>query len=109
MVYPGRVEKFKKTYDLDEFKAAALQKRLRRTSIATQGAAQLGIGTAEIAAIIQTIQSRHFYKSMTTNDDHRTWQDVYHVPSDYGVLYIKFQADATPTIAEFVLLSFKEK
>jgi motility quorum-sensing regulator/GCU-specific mRNA interferase toxin len=48
----------------------------------------------------------HFYKSMTAHADARLWQDVYHVPSPVGVLYIKFTADA---VTEFVLLSFKEK
>ena len=48
----------------------------------------------------------HFYKSMTFHGDHRSWQDVYHVPSEVGDLYVKFRADA---VTEFVLLSFKEK
>jgi motility quorum-sensing regulator / GCU-specific mRNA interferase toxin len=34
------------------------------------------------------------------------WQDVYHVPSAVGPLYVKFTAD---TVTEFLLLSFKEK
>jgi len=43
---------------------------------------------------------------MTAYADPRLWQDVYHVPSSVGVLYVKFIADA---ITEFLLLSFKEK
>jgi len=43
---------------------------------------------------------------MTSYSDHRVWQDVYHVPSTYGLLYVKFTADA---VSEFLLLSFKEK
>jgi motility quorum-sensing regulator/GCU-specific mRNA interferase toxin len=38
--------------------------------------------------------------------DHRIWQDVYHVPSPAGTLYVKFTADS---VTEFLLLSFKEK
>ncbi len=45
-----------------------------------------------------------FYKSMTSFADHRPWQDVDHVPSPVGTLYIKFAAD---TVTEFLLLSFK--
>jgi motility quorum-sensing regulator/GCU-specific mRNA interferase toxin len=52
------------------------------------------------------MQRSHFYKSMTSFGDHRIWQDVYHVPSAAGLLYVKFTAD---TVMEFVLLSFKEK
>ena len=55
---------------------------------------------------IQTIQREHFYKSMTAYTDSRLWQDVYHVPSPVGVLYVKFTADA---VTGFLLLSFKEK
>ena len=47
-----------------------------------------------------------FYKSMTALMDHRTWQDVYHVPADGLVLYVKFQADV---VTEFRLMSFKER
>jgi motility quorum-sensing regulator / GCU-specific mRNA interferase toxin len=43
---------------------------------------------------------------MTVYADSRLWQDVYHVPSPAGTLYVKFTADA---ITEFLLLSFKEK
>ncbi len=52
------------------------------------------------------MRREHFYKSMTSYADHRIWQDIYHVPSDLGTLYVKFMAD---TISEFLLLSFKEK
>jgi motility quorum-sensing regulator/GCU-specific mRNA interferase toxin len=43
---------------------------------------------------------------MTSYGDHRIWQDVYHVPTEAGMLYVKFTSDA---VTEFVLLSFKEK
>jgi motility quorum-sensing regulator/GCU-specific mRNA interferase toxin len=48
----------------------------------------------------------HFYKSMTSYRDHRIWQDVYHVPSEVGTLYVKFTADV---VTAFLLLSFKRK
>ena len=52
------------------------------------------------------MERRHFHKSMTSCADHRIWPDVYYVPSEQGTLYVKFTADA---VAEFLLLSFKEK
>ena len=52
------------------------------------------------------MQREHFYKSMTVYADHRLWQEVYHVPSPAGVLYVKFTADV---VTEFLLLSFKGK
>jgi motility quorum-sensing regulator/GCU-specific mRNA interferase toxin len=69
-------------------------------------AASLGFGRIEIVEVIQTMQHRNFYKSMTSHRDYRIWQDVYHVPSEAGVLYIKFTANV---VKEFLLLSFKEK
>jgi motility quorum-sensing regulator/GCU-specific mRNA interferase toxin len=100
-------EKRQPTYDLEAFKAAfSSVERLAVTGTALRSAAALGFGRAEIVETIQTVQREHFYKSMTSYADHRLWQDVYHVPSPAGVLYIKFTADA---VTEFLLLSFKEK
>ncbi len=100
-------EKRKPTYDLNAFKATfGRAERLAVTGSALRSAAALGCGRAEIVDIIQTMQRSHFYKSMTSYADSRLWQDVYHVPSLVGVLYVKFTADV---ITEFLLLSFKEK
>lgn len=98
------MEKRKPTYDLEAFKTAA--PKLRVTVVATRTAAALGFGRTEIEATIQTMQRSHFFKSMTAYADHRIWQDVYHVPSTSGTLYVKFTVD---TLTEFVLLSFKER
>ncbi len=43
---------------------------------------------------------------MTSYGNHRQWQDVYHVPSSAGELYVKFTAYV---VTAFLLLSFKEK
>ena len=100
-------EKRKPTYDLDAFKATFVcVEKLSVTGSALRSAAALGCGRAEIVNTIQMMQRGHFYKSMTAYADSRLWQDVYHVPSPMGVLYVKFTADA---ITEFLLLSFKEK
>jgi motility quorum-sensing regulator/GCU-specific mRNA interferase toxin len=100
-------DKRRPTYDLEAFKIAFNSgEKLALTGTALRGAAALGFGRAEIVATIQTMQREHFYKSMTSLANHRLWQDVYHVPSPAGMLYIKFTADV---ITDFVLLSFKEK
>ncbi len=100
-------EKRKPTYDLDAFKAACARvEKFNVTGTALKGAAALGFGRAGMVATIQTMQRSQFYKSMTSHADHRVWQDVYHVPSPAGLLYVKFTADA---VTEFLLLSFKEK
>jgi motility quorum-sensing regulator/GCU-specific mRNA interferase toxin len=100
-------EKRQPTYDLKAFKAAFSRvEKLAVTGTALRSAAALGFGRAEIVETVQTMQREHFYKSMTSYADHRLWQDVYHVPSAVGVLYVKFTADV---VTKFLLLSFKEK
>jgi motility quorum-sensing regulator/GCU-specific mRNA interferase toxin len=100
-------EKRKPTYDLGAFKASfASVEKLAVTGTGLRSATALGFGRMEIVNTIQTMQRGHFYKSMSAYSDHQQWQDVYHVPSPVGMLYMKFTAD---TITEFLLLSFKEK
>lgn len=100
-------EKRKPTYDLDGFKTVfRTVEGLALTGAALRTSAAIGFGRAEIVAIIQSMQRGHFYKSMTSYADARLWQDVYHVPSPVGLLYVKFTADV---VTEFLLLSFKEK
>jgi motility quorum-sensing regulator/GCU-specific mRNA interferase toxin len=52
-----------------------------------------------------TLERRNFYKSITSNQNHKEWQDVYHATApNRKLIYIKF------TVKEGVLvLSFKEK
>ena len=100
-------EKRQPTYDLEAFKAAfSSVERLAVTGTALRSAAALGFGRTEIVATIRSMKREHFYKSLTAYADHRLWQDVYHVPSSVGVLYVKFTADV---LTKFLLLSFKEK
>jgi motility quorum-sensing regulator/GCU-specific mRNA interferase toxin len=100
-------KKKKAVYDLAAFKATfSSVEKLAITTKALKSAADLGFGRQEIVETIQTMQSKHFYQSMTSYGDHRIWQDVYHVPSSVGILYIKFTADV---LTDFLLLSFKEK
>ncbi|WP_454858209.1 type II toxin-antitoxin system MqsR family toxin [Rhizobium binxianense] len=101
------MEKKRPTYDLEAVKAVLGSiETLALTSSALRDASALGFDRNGIATTIQSMDRRMFYKSMTTFADHRLWQDVYHVPTEGMVLYIKFQADV---VTEFTLMSFKEK
>ena len=80
--------------------------KVRSTKAAREGGAALGFDFDGMLAVVMGLAAADFYKSMTTHADHRVWQDVYHVPSEQGALYVKFTADA---VTEFLLLSFKEK
>ena len=99
---PNVVDKFTPTYDLDAFKRSKIEIKIA----AMRGAAALGFGRTDIYAVIKTMNKTHFYKSMTSYQNHRIWQDVYHVPYSGITLYIKFTKG---TLTEFTLLSFKEK
>ncbi len=100
-------EKRRPTYNLENIQAAfSTPHGLVATTTAVKTAAALGFGRQEIVSTVQTIRSAHFYKSMTSHADIRIWQDVYHVPSSAGLLYVKFTVGF---VSEFLLLSFKEK
>jgi motility quorum-sensing regulator/GCU-specific mRNA interferase toxin len=100
------VEKRSPSYDLNSIKAAAAEDQIEMTVTARRSAAALGFDVAGMVITIQTIERRHFVKSMTSLANHRVWQDVYNVPSRIGVLYVKFTGGV---VAEFLLLSFKER
>ena len=100
-------EKRKPTHCLASFKKAFSEPdSVEVTRSAILGATALGLGTFEMNQVIQTMEGKHFFKSMTSHANHKMWQDVYHVPSEVGELYIKLTEGE---VTEFKLLSFKEK
>ena len=99
---PNVVDKYTPTYDLESFKKSHFE--IKRSALL--GAAALGFGRTEIHEAIHSMERKHFYKSMTSYQNHRLWQDVYHVPFRGFLLYIKFTQG---TITDFALLSFKKK
>lgn len=101
------MEKRRPSHDLAAIKRVlGSAGRLAITGTALRDALALGFTRFAIAQTIRGIERTMFVKSMTTYADHRLWQDVYHVPVEGLVLYVKFQADA---VTEFRLVSFKEK
>jgi len=100
------MEKRKPTYDLGSFQDAARRGEVAVTRTAAQTAQRLGFDYDGMMAVIESMNRRHFYKSMTAYADNAAWQDVYHVPTSAGILYVKFMAGR---ISAFDLLSFKEK
>ena len=100
------MEKRKPTYDLAAIKAACRDAaRLPITTTAVRSATALGFRGEDIVGLVQSMEHGYFRKSMTSYRDHRVWQDVYHVPTDTDVLYVKFGVDEGGKI---VILSFKE-
>ena len=77
--------------------------RVRATLSALAGGAALGFGFEEIIGVVAALTPQDFYKSMTTHDDHRIWQDVYRPKTPAGDVYLKLTV-----IDEVLIVSFKE-
>ena len=102
------MEKSKPSYSLADIKQSFLrieQLGLCITGTAFRTAQELGFSREDIMTAVQALKSTEFYKSMTSQYDHRIWQDVYHLRFRGLKLYVKF----TITKDGFLLLSFKEK
>lgn len=100
------VEKKKPHYSLDTIKATFVSVlALRITKTATRCAEELGITLEQVVGIIQSMTREQFYKSMTSDANSAIWHDVYHVPHDALVLYVKFTTDSEG----YLVISFKEK
>jgi motility quorum-sensing regulator / GCU-specific mRNA interferase toxin len=86
-------EKRKPHYVLSDFKVLFRNESTRViTQIAHKGAVAEGYMTIEdIEGVIDRLCSEHFYKSMTTFQNHKLWQDVYKFVDEEKKLYIKLQ------------------
>jgi motility quorum-sensing regulator/GCU-specific mRNA interferase toxin len=51
--------------------------QIRTTKSAREGASALGFDFDEMRGVIMALTTTDFFKSMTTYDDHKVWQDVY--------------------------------
>ena len=84
------MEKSTPHYRLTDIQAAIAAQGINAfTMTAQEGLARMGLTPAEAIAVVCTMQRGSFYKSMTTHANHRVWQDVYHVHTQYGLAYVK--------------------
>ena len=103
MGYTRNMEKRKPHYPLGVALALVAEGKVRATQSALAGAASLECGFPEMLEIVQALQMRDFYKSMTTLHDHRVWQDVYQPDTEFGMIYLKLTV-----LDDVVIISFKE-
>ncbi|MEX3773683.1 type II toxin-antitoxin system MqsR family toxin [Pseudomonas sp. MYb118] len=101
------MEKNTPHYDLAVIKADV--RRLGKygfTGSALSSAFGLGFTLDQAQETVFGLQRCMLYKSMTSYDDHRVWQDVYHTQSRGLEIYIKvtYRSDGKPPV-----ISFKEK
>jgi motility quorum-sensing regulator / GCU-specific mRNA interferase toxin len=100
------VEKRKPHFDLATIKATfAKVETLRMTKTSQDCAFALGLLLQDVVDLIQTMTREQFYKSMTSAANSAIWQDVYHVPWNTTLLYVKFTTDAEG----YLIISLKEK
>lgn len=100
------MEKRRPHYDLAEIKAAVARLRgAAFTRTALIGGQAMGLTRTEMLFVIASLSHRDFYKSMTSNHDHRVWQDVYHAATPARIeAYIKLTLRS-----EAPVIQFKEK
>ena len=99
------MEKRTAHYPLSAAQALVGVGKVRATASAYDGARRLGINDlAGMCAVVLVLASTDFYKSMTTHNDHRIWQDVYQTKIKNGdEVYLKLTV-----IDDVLIVSFKE-
>jgi len=101
------MEKNTPHYDLVVIKEDVMRLGTRAFTRTAQGNGfALGLDLIGMQEVILKLQRNMLYKSMTTYDDHRVWQDVYHINSHDLEIYIKvsYRPGGRPPV-----ISFKEK
>lgn len=97
--------KKKPHYDLNKVKNMVRTGDFRMTRIAADSALELGIeDEGAIQKFLLTLHGGDFYKSITSDYNHKEWQDVYRPMIGKTRGYVKFKV-----ASEVVVLSFKEK
>ena len=101
------MEKKKPHYALSEVQRVVEARGVNAfTATALIGAAALGLSSEQAVVVVLGLKQKDLYKSMTTNADHKIWQDVYHAALKSGLsAYIKVTLRENGT----VVIQFKEK
>ena len=97
------MEKRRPHYPLADAQAMIRAGQVRSTGTALAGGAKLGLNFQGMVEIVMSLTMADFYKSMTTNEDHRIWQDVYRPNTEVGEVYLKLTV-----IEDVLIVSFKE-
>ena len=87
------MEKRKPHYNLEEIKELLDDEATRRiTEQAIDGAVALGYMTVDaMLDVVNRLQRKHLWKSMTVHGNSKLWQDVYMITDEDNDLYIKIQ------------------
>ena len=97
------MEKRSPHYDLASIQAEVSRRGASAfTKTALDGGRELGLTSKEMLAVLAGLSGGNFYKSMTTQADHRVWQDVYHAPTPVNrEAYIKLTLREGAIVIQF--------
>lgn len=79
------------------------QGKIRFTNTAFHGGLDMGFEYGQMIKVVANLTNTDFYKSMTTHENHRVWQDVYRPTTELGDVYLKLTV-----IDDVLVVSFKE-
>lgn len=65
----------------------------------------MGLDANELRGVVEELKSRDFYKSMTTHNSSKVWQDVYRPVARVGAAYVKVTVYPQGNL---IVVSFKE-
>ncbi len=97
------MEKYIPHCQLSTVKAMLEAGKVRITTSALAGTDALELDFDEIVNIVMALTSKDFYKSMTSYNNHKEWQDVYRPITHVGEVYLKLIV-----VNDVLILSFKE-
>lgn len=83
---------------LNKIKKLIEANKINFTRSAIKSAANLGMKESNIVDVVLSLTAQDFYKSMTSNADHKIWQEVYRPKTHFGQLYCKL------TVIDHVLI-----
>jgi motility quorum-sensing regulator/GCU-specific mRNA interferase toxin len=86
---------------LEIIQSLARDGKIRATYSALAGGAALDLDFAQMVNTVMKLTPREFFKSMTTHNDSRIWQDVYRPVTEEGPIYMKFTVDDGVLIVSF--------
>lgn len=97
------MEKNTPHYKLVLIRKLLTEGRVRSTASALSGAIAMGLGDADMLAVIAALTSGSFHKSMTSLHNHRIWQDAYKPMTTAGPAYVNLTVEN-----DLLIVSFKE-
>jgi motility quorum-sensing regulator/GCU-specific mRNA interferase toxin len=99
------MEKLKPHYKLSEVQQIVSNPDSQPFTItALRGGLELGLTEQEMRQAVLALSRRDFYKAMTTHENQRVWQDVYHGITTDGIsVYVKITGftDGRPSVIQF--------